>query len=64
MTAPIREGDDVKGYVGSNSDKAVWHELGTSRIPPRSFLAVPAMQVAPEIVAEIGREVIMALKIP
>jgi phage gpG-like protein len=31
------------GYVGSNLDKAVWHELGTSRIPPRSFLAGAAM---------------------
>jgi hypothetical protein len=26
-------------YVGSNNEKALWHELGTSRIPPRSFLA-------------------------
>jgi phage gpG-like protein len=27
------------GEVGSNLDKAVWHELGTRAIPPRSFLA-------------------------
>jgi hypothetical protein len=32
--------DSSHGYVGSNEDKAVWQELGTSRgIPPRSFLA-------------------------
>jgi phage gpG-like protein len=24
----------LEGEVGSNNDKAVWHELGTSRIPP------------------------------
>ena len=27
-----------EGCVGSNNDKAVWQELGTGRIPPRSFL--------------------------
>lgn len=33
------------GHVGSDSDKAVWQELGTSRgIPPRSFLMAAAMQ--------------------
>jgi phage gpG-like protein len=32
------------GHVGSNLDKAVWMELGTSKIPPRSFLAAAAMQ--------------------
>jgi hypothetical protein len=33
----------LEGAVGSNNDKAVWHELGTARIPPRSFLAGAAM---------------------
>lgn len=28
-----------EGHVGSNLDKAVWMEFGTSKIPPRSFLA-------------------------
>src|SRR6266480_157414 len=32
-----------EGYVGSNSDIAGFQELGTSRIPPRSFLAGAAM---------------------
>jgi phage gpG-like protein len=31
-------------WVGSNSDKAVWQELGTSRIPPRSFIGLAAIQ--------------------
>jgi hypothetical protein len=33
-----------RAVVGSDSDKAVWHELGTSRIPPRSFLMSSAMR--------------------
>jgi phage gpG-like protein len=33
----------LEGCVGSDSDKAVWHELGTSRIPPRSFLVSAAI---------------------
>jgi phage gpG-like protein len=41
------EGD--RGFVGSNLDKAVWHELGTSRIPPRSFLAGAAMHMEDQI---------------
>lgn len=38
------EGGAVVGYVGSDNDKAVWQELGTSRIPPRSFLMGAAMR--------------------
>jgi hypothetical protein len=32
-----------EGWVGSNDDKAVWQELGTSKIPPRSFLVSSAI---------------------
>src|SRR6266567_1055094 len=28
-----------KAEIGSNDDKALWQELGTVKIPPRSFLA-------------------------
>jgi hypothetical protein len=35
-----------EGHVGSNNDKAVWQELGTARIPPRSFLMGAAMRTA------------------
>ena len=44
-----------EGQVGSNNDKAVWHELGTSRIPPRPFLAGALHQKAPEIVKMAGK---------
>jgi phage gpG-like protein len=41
-------------YVGSNSKKAVWHELGTSRIPPRPFLATAATAKTAEIGEMVG----------
>ncbi len=40
---------ETEAAVGSNSDKAVWHELGTSRVPPRSSLRAAAMAVEPRI---------------
>jgi hypothetical protein len=46
-----------EGHVGSNNDKAVWQELGTSRIPPRSFLAGALHHEAPEIVKMAGKAV-------
>lgn len=47
--------------VGSNDDKAVWHELGTATIPARSFLAGAAVHKGKEAAQEIGREVFAAL---
>jgi phage gpG-like protein len=38
-----------RGEVGSNDDRAVFHELGTRKIPPRSFLAGAAMAKEDEI---------------
>lgn len=61
MTAPIREGNTVYGYVGSNSMIAVYQELGTSRIPPRSFLGSAAMGKEREIVEMTGRLVYGAM---
>ena len=40
---------DLQGLVGSNSDIAVWQELGTSKIPPRPFLQGAAQHVEPKI---------------
>jgi phage gpG-like protein len=43
------ESSGLEGAVGSNSDRAVWHELGTVKIPPRSFLAGAAMATEDQI---------------
>jgi HK97 gp10 family phage protein len=47
--------DGLEGHVGSNSDIAVYQELGTSKIPPRSFLAGALHHEAPEIVKMAGK---------
>ncbi len=31
---------DTEAWVGSENDKAVWHELGTAHVPPRLFLSI------------------------
>ena len=47
------------GFVGSNDDKAVWQELGTSRgIPPRSFLGGAAAHKGAEVAEKIGEVVV------
>src|SRR6266550_2820022 len=50
-----------EGHVGSNNDKAVWHELGTSRIPPRSFLMGAAMAMEPKIYKMAERAVVAVM---
>lgn len=42
--------------VGSNNPKALWHELGTSRVPPRSFLAGAAVAKTPEVLKICGAD--------
>jgi hypothetical protein len=50
------------GYVGSNDNKAVWQELGTSRgIPPRSFLAGAAMRKGEDVAHAVGGELFMRM---
>lgn len=44
-----------EGWVGSNNKKAVWHELGTRTIPPRSFLAGAARHKEKAVVEIVGR---------
>jgi hypothetical protein len=45
------------GFVGSNNDKALWMELGTSRgVPPRSVLGLAAQQKGEEAANAIGSE--------
>lgn len=42
------------GHIGSDNDKAVWQELGTKSIPPRSFLKSAVISEAPAIEHAIG----------
>jgi hypothetical protein len=51
----------LEGAVGSNNDRAVWHELGTARIPARSFLAGAAQHMGPEIEKMAGRAVMAVM---
>jgi phage gpG-like protein len=53
--------ENLEGQVGSNNDKAVWHELGTSRIPPRSFLAGAAQHQEDNIHKMAARAVMAVL---
>jgi phage gpG-like protein len=52
---------DTEAQVGSNNDKAVWHELGTSRVPPRPFLAPAAAEKGREAAKVIGVAVASAI---
>jgi hypothetical protein len=49
------------GFVGSNSDTAVYQELGTSRIPPRSFLGHAASESGEEVAKIVGTTVAGAI---
>ena len=53
---------EERGHVGSNNDKAVWHELGTSRIPARPFLLPAALESVPLIEAITGETVVVTIK--
>jgi hypothetical protein len=53
--------DGFEGQVGSSNDKAVWHELGTSRIPPRSFLVSSALSQEERIHKMAERAVVAVL---
>jgi phage gpG-like protein len=54
----VGEGEAV---IGSNDDRAVWQELGTAHIPPRSFLGGAAAEKAHEIWEITGRNAVVAL---
>jgi phage gpG-like protein len=51
---------EKKAWVGSNLDKAVWHELGTSKAPPRSFLMMSAMEAEHKDLPRIARKYVAA----
>jgi phage gpG-like protein len=52
---------DKEACIGSNSDKALWQELGTKKIPPRSFLQGALHAKTDEVVKVIGRQIHGAL---
>ena len=53
--------DGLEVQIGSNDDKAVWQELGTEHIPPRSFLGGAMADKLPDIKKIMGRAVVAAL---
>lgn len=50
-----------EAMIGSNNPKAVFHELGTVRVPPRSFLVQAAIHKETEVHHLIGAEVVRHL---
>jgi phage gpG-like protein len=50
-----------EAHVGSNLDVAVWQELGTKRIPPRSFLMGTAVQKEDQIKHLVGHKTVAVL---
>lgn len=52
---------DGEAQVGSNDDKLVFFELGTSKQPPRSVLAGAAIECRERIVQIIGENAVMGL---
>jgi phage gpG-like protein len=57
-------GHVVEGHeaaVGSNDDVAVYQELGTKSIPPRSFLGAAAVHKEAEVVELLGEGVVSGL---
>lgn len=53
--------DGMEAQIGSDDDKAVWQELGTQHIPPRSFLGGAMARKEEKIVAALGHAVATAL---
>lgn len=53
--------EDRIAQVGSNEDVAVYQELGTEKIPPRSFLGGAAAEKAGEVVGMLGETLVAHL---
>jgi phage gpG-like protein len=49
---------DKEASIGSNNDKALWHELGTVKIPARSFLVGAYQHKQAEIMQVIGDRIV------
>lgn len=48
-------------HIGSNDPKALWHELGTVRIPARSFLAGASMRMEHKVREICGHDLFHSL---
>lgn len=53
---------DREAVIGSDEPVAVFQELGTRTIPPRSFLGGAAVRKTDEVVAILGGRVVAALR--
>ncbi len=56
-----RAGLGVAGEIGSNLERAVYLELGTSKMPPRPFLSDSAHRREAEVVSILGQGAIRGL---
>lgn len=54
--------DHKEAHIGSDLDIAIYQELGTSKIPPRSFLQESLRRKTQEVLDVIGRGVVGALE--
>jgi phage gpG-like protein len=50
-----------QGFVGTDNEKGLWHELGTAKIPPRPFLMGAAMRMEPLIHAMAAKAVVAVI---
>jgi hypothetical protein len=48
--------------IGSDNDKALWQEYGTSTIPPRSFLGGALIHKSDEVVEVIGQDIVATIR--
>lgn len=48
--------------IGSNNDKALWQELGTVNIPPRSFLGGALVHKREEVVKLVGGKIVAVIE--
>jgi hypothetical protein len=62
MRDSIHHASDHEGAaIGSDDDKLVWFELGTSKQPPRSVLGMAVVHEEQQIVEILGGSVVSAL---
>ncbi len=54
--------DGKEAHIFSNNDKALWHELGTSKVPPRPFLSGALENKSEEIVKQIGQGIVRVIE--